>query len=92
MKREKYNRLIALLCSTCGNSQFEFQENDLENEIIRCPSCGRQMKKEELICENKENIEANVEEVKKEVVKDIKKEISDIFKKSFNISKKIRIK
>lgn len=93
MDNEKYNRKITLLCPTCGNSQLEVVENIPEVEgIIRCPSCGREMNKEELIRENGENIEANIEEVKNEVVKDVEKEVKTMLKNAFKGSKNIRIK
>lgn len=36
MDDEKYNRLVTLLCPTCSNSLFEAQDNDPQNESIRC--------------------------------------------------------
>ena len=83
MDSEKYNRSVTLLCPTCGNSQLETQDEDSENETIRCPSCDRTMTKEELIRENGENIDANMEEVRNEVLKDVEKELGDMLKKAF---------
>lgn len=45
------------------------------------------MDKEYLIRENAENIDANLDEVKKEVVEDIRKEFSDMLRKTFRGSK-----
>jgi len=83
MDSGKYDRSLTLLCPTCGNSQLETQEDDSENEIIRCPSCDRSMTKEELIRENGENIDANIEEIQNEVIKDVEKELSNIMNKIF---------
>ena len=92
MDNEKYNRSVTLLCPTCGNSLLETQDSDPEKEIIRCPLCSRSMTKEDLIRENAENIDANLDEVKKEVIKAIRKEFGDMLKKTFRGSKNIRIK
>jgi len=93
MDSEKYNRSITLFCPTCGNSLFEFVENISEvDELIRCPSCGREMNKEELIRENGENIDANFEEIKGEVMRDLEKEMKAMLKNAFKGSKNIRIK
>lgn len=45
------------------------------------------MNKEYFIRENAEDIDANLDEVKKEVVEDIRKEFSDMLKKTFRGSK-----
>ena len=81
MDSEKYKRKVTLVCPTCGNTQFEY-EDDLgsSNQLIRCPSCNSEFAKEELIRKNKRVIDNNVDEMKKEVIKDVEKEIKNIFK------------
>lgn len=92
MDSDKYNRTINLLCPTCGNDQLETQEEDHNNEIIRCPNCDRTMTKDEIIRENGENIDANVGEIAEEAVKDLNKEIKNMFKNAFRGSKNIKFK
>jgi len=83
MDSKKYDRSVVMLCPTCGNSQLEIQNENSDNEIIRCPSCDRSMTKEEFIRENSESIDVNMEEIEKKVIKDIEKEFNDTFKKTF---------
>lgn len=82
MDAEKYDRNITLLCPTCGNEQFAYEAGvDEAIEVVKCLSCGREIKKDELIHENSENISAHVDEVKKKVIEDIGKQFKNIFKK-----------
>jgi len=78
MSDDKYNRNINLLCPTCGSDQFEYDEDDMS--LVKCASCEREMTKDDLIEENSENIQVNVDEVKKEIKNDIEKKFKDIFK------------
>lgn len=90
MDADKYNRSIALHCSTCGGTDFEYDEAD--DGPIRCIGCDREFTREELIRENGATIEAQVDEVKKEIVTDMQKELNDRLRKSFSGSKYIKIK
>lgn len=76
MNPEKYSRNIILVCPTCGGSELKHDESD----IVKCAGCDNEMKREELIQGNDENIQANVEEVKDEIFKDVKKQLKDAFK------------
>lgn len=86
---EKYNRKITLLCPICGNSEMEHVE---ESEMVKCTDCGNETSKDEFIQENGQNIDAQIDEIKKELSKDTRKQLNDIFKKAFKGSKNIRIK
>jgi len=79
MSDDKHNRSISLLCPTCGSDQFEYDEADMS--VVKCASCEREMTKDDLIEENSENIQINVEEVKKEIKTDIEKKFKNIFRK-----------
>jgi len=79
MSGDKYNRSINLLCPTCGTEQFEYDEEDMS--LVKCASCERVMTKDDLIKENSENVQTNVDEVKKEIKNDIEKKFKHIFKK-----------
>lgn len=91
MDNKKYNRLVKLLCPTCGNHKLETKE-DLKQKIIRCPSCNRAMTEGELIKKNSKNIESNIEEIKEEVFRDFTKEFDKMLKNTFRGSTNIRIK
>lgn len=86
---EKYSRSIKLLCSTCGNGDFEFED---EAGPLRCTSCDRVFTRDELIRENGEIIESEMDEVKAEILGDVKKELSDSLRKAFSGSKYIKFK
>ena len=93
MKAEKYNRNITLLCPTCGNSDLEIIHGYEESiERVRCPSCGRELTKDELIKENFENIGINLTEVKKEITKDVGKEMHKMLKDAFKGNKNIKFR
>ncbi len=89
MDADKYCRSIKLLCSTCGNSDFDFDD---ETRPLRCTSCDRVFSREELINENGSLIESEVNEVKAQVIGDVKKELSDSLRKAFSGSKFITFK
>lgn len=86
---EKYNRNVTLLCPTCGLTQFEYDsENNDDNSLIKCVSCGRTMTKKELIDANDENISAHIEEMGKDIVDDLQNDL----RKSFAGNRFIKIK
>lgn len=91
MDSKKYDRSVSLLCPTCGNSEFEYDDEDLGRGIA-CLSCGRVFSRNELIEENGDNIEANVEEIGEEVVEDVAKELQAMLQKTFSGSKVFRVK
>ncbi len=93
MDSAKYDRSISMMCPTCGNTEFEYESSEGESpQAFRCPSCGRELSKAELIEENSENIDAHVEEMKDEIVKDLTKDLKKQFKDAFKGNKSFRIK
>jgi len=87
MSFEKHNRSVSLLCSTCGGTQFE-RDDEMENSPIRCNGCSRVFSKDELIQENDEVIQAEIGQMKSDIVADITAQ----FKKQFKNSKFIKVK
>lgn len=81
MDAEKYNRSISLLCPTCGNDQFQYDD---ENELapVTCQQCKTEVSREDLIEANAENIEINKDEIIGELQKDVQKQFKDMFKGS----------
>jgi uncharacterized Zn finger protein (UPF0148 family) len=89
MKAEKYDRAIAMICPTCGNTQFQYDEG---SGPLRCVSCDRVFERDELIRENGEIIEAHAAEMSYEVLRDATKEMQESLRKAFKCSKHITFK
>lgn len=93
MDTEKYNRSVTLLCPTCGGTQFSPASPDnIESELQKCASCGREITRDELIRENSENIDEHMNEIKNEVTKDLANELKKQLSSAFNGSKFITVK
>lgn len=93
MNPEKYNRSVSLICPTCGCSDFSYEEGTDETiQIMTCASCEREFNKDELIQENRENIEEHLSEMKEDVVNDVADKLRKSLKKAFSGSKNIRFK
>lgn len=85
MDTDKYNRSVTLLCPTRGGTQFLSVSSDsMESELHRRASCSRQITRDELIRENRENIDEHVNEIRMEITKDLadqlKKQLASVFK------------
>jgi len=89
MKSKNYDRQLSLTCTTCGESQFEYDDK-ISEEIrgYRCVCCDRVFTKDELVKENGEILEEHLNEIGEEVLKDAVKEL----KKAFKGSKYIKFK
>lgn len=81
------SKQINLRCSICANDQFSTIDVSFEDllkapdeTLIECSDCGRIISKEQLIEENRDNIEANINDLKDDVFKEIQKEFKKLFK------------
>ena len=84
MNLDKLNRSVTLLCPTCGNTEMESLNGSHEvSDLFKCISCGLEITKEDLINANQENINANLDEVKKLATKEVKSEIEQMLKNAF---------
>ena len=93
MNLDKLNRTVTLLCPTCGGSDMESRgDSHQESELLKCNSCGLELSRDDLINSNQENINTNIDEVKKEAVKEAKSEIEKMLKNAFKGSKNITFK
>lgn len=83
-----FSRKVSLLCSICGNDQFETLDKEYEDMTeapdstrFKCSDCGRIFTKAELLDENEEIINANIEDIQNEAVAEVEKELKKMFKK-----------
>lgn len=81
------SRNITMRCSVCGNDMFSTVDTSIggiqdapRSAQVRCCDCGYICTKEELISDNQENINANIEDVKKEAIYKFKKELEKSLK------------
>lgn len=93
MDVEKYNRLVTLMCPTCGGTQFSpVLSNNIESELQKCVFCSREITRAELIRENSENIDEHMNEIKKEVTEELASELRKQLASAFKNSKLIKVK
>ena len=93
MNPDKYNKQVTFVCPTCGGNQFKTIDDVEESTaIFKCISCNQEFTKDELIRENRENIDENISEIKRQVVEDARKELKETLKKAFKGNKNITIK
>ncbi len=72
-----YSRSVSMRCSTCGVTDFEFEDED---SPVRCTGCGRIFAREELIRENGAKIESEVEQIGAQIIGDLQKDLKKMFK------------
>ncbi|MEF9479270.1 hypothetical protein OWR28_17390 [Chryseobacterium sp. 1B4] len=89
--KENYNFSINLRCQTCGNSDFEYNE---DRTWVKCNNCNREYNGgyDELVEANKSEINDEVSRMKNEVTKDLQKDINKMLKNAFSGNKNIRFK
>lgn len=80
-------RHISMKCSVCGNDQFSFVDESIEDTLnapdetkVKCSDCGRVTTKKQLIDENSYIINANIEDFKDDFVRELQKEFKKILK------------
>lgn len=89
--KESYDKKIELRCITCGDTNFEFNE---DKTWVKCNRCEREYLGgyDELVELNQENIDTELKDTQKEIKKDLEKDIQDMFKKAFKGNKNIKFK
>ena len=86
--KDSYDKSIQLVCITCADSNFEYND---EKTWIKCNRCKREYNGgyDELVELNQENIANQLEESKQEIKKDLQEDLNKMFKDSF---KNIKLK
>ena len=82
------SRHVTMICSTCGNNQFETLDLEYQDmkeasdtSRFKCSDCGRVFNKSELIDENQEIINANIEDIENEVIDELEKKLKKALKR-----------
>jgi hypothetical protein len=77
--KSNYDRSVSLICSVCGENQFEYDET-LDDAPVTCVKCEKVFSRDELIADNDEAIQSELDAVKKEVLADMTKDLKKAFK------------
>lgn len=89
--KDSYDKSIQLQCITCGETQFEYND---DKTWVKCNCCNREYLGgyNELLELNQENINQELTKTKEEIDKDLQKEMNQMFKKAFSGNKNIKFK
>lgn len=89
--KDSYDKTIQLRCLTCGDTDFEFNE---DKSWVKCNRCGREYLGgyDELVELNQDNINQALEDSKEEIAKDLKQDITRMFNDAFRGNKNIKFK
>lgn len=89
--RKEYKKSVTLKCATCGDTNFEFNEN---KTWLKCKRCEREYNGgyDELVNLNQAEIGEELEKTKKEVTADLKKDFEKMLKDAFKGNKNLKFK
>lgn len=89
--KDNYDKSIHLHCITCGDTDFQFND---DKTWIKCNRCGKEYPGgyDELVELNQETINQELEETKEEITKDLKDDLTQMFKDAFKGNKNIKFK
>lgn len=89
--RNNYDKIIQLKCITCGDSNFEFND---DKSWIKCNRCNREYMDgyDELVSLNKSVIDSEINNLKNEASKDLQDDLQNILKKAVKGNKHIKFK
>lgn len=89
--KNSYDKNIQLRCITCGDTDFEFND---DKTWIKCNRCGKEYQGgyNELVELNQENINQELEDTKNDIAKDLKDDITQMLRDAFKGKKNIKFK
>lgn len=89
--KDSYNANVLLRCITCGDTQFEYND---DHSWIKCNRCGRVYDggKDELIGLNQETFKFALEVSQDEYAEDLKKDVTQMFREAFKGNDNIKFK
>jgi uncharacterized Zn finger protein (UPF0148 family) len=89
---EKRGREVALICPTCGSSQFSYDEEGDGTSIVTCAECGRETTQDDLVRDNSENLEAHAAEVAEEAISESVRQFNKSLRDAFEGNKDVGFK
>jgi|AntAceMinimDraft_16_1070373.scaffolds.fasta_scaffold17651_6 ribosomal protein S27E len=89
--KSSYNKSIQLRCISCGDTDFEFNE---DKSWVKCNRCGKEYLGgyNELVKLNQETINQELDKNKEEIGKDLQKDMNEMLKKAFKGNNNIKFK
>lgn len=89
--KDSYKKSVTLNCITCGDTDFEYND---DKTWIKCNRCEREYTGgyNELVELNQEHINSEVKNLTEEVTKDIQEDFNKMLKSAFKNSKHIKFK
>ena len=89
--KKSYDKQIELKCITCGDTNFEFND---DKSWIKCNRCNREYSDgyDELVELNQQTINQQLEETQSEITEDLKNDLNVMLKKTFKGKKNIKFK
>ena len=89
--KNSYNKSVQLRCISCGDSNFEFND---DKSWIKCNRCGKEYHGgyDELVELNQDPINQALNKTKDELLSDLQKEMKETLKNAFKGNKNIKFK
>jgi ribosomal protein S27E len=89
--KESYDKSIKLRCITCGDTDFQFND---EKTWVKCNRCGKEYMGgyDELVELNQKEINDELDGTKEEITKDLKGDLTKMMKDAFKGNKNIKFK
>jgi len=89
--KNSYKKSIRLRCITCGDTDFEFND---DKSWVKCNRCGKEYigGYNQLVDLNQELINQELKKTKNEILSDAKEDITEILKNTFRGDKNIKFK
>lgn len=79
--KSDYGRSVKMVCPTCANDQFDYDNSIPETDRqYRCKDCNSSFSHDQIIAENGPAIESAVADMKSEIVKDMEKRLKKALK------------
>lgn len=89
MRGAQFTSSLPMQCSTCGSTQFEYEE---DTGPFRCVGCDRSFSREELLHENGLPIDNEVGEMAKDAGKYAREQLRKSMRKALSGSKHFKLK
>lgn len=89
----KHNRSVPIHCPTCGATEFSVSDaEESDTALVKCPGCGLEISRADLLAVNQENIQINAKELAKAALPDLEKHLKKQLQDAFKGNKFIKFK